>query len=245
MQVSVPIKRARRVSFTTKTSPIRRQVSDPEPINVSQVEAQTPLLKSLKNTPTLNNSGSLSKVPIQNCVNGSQNIVLPIKPSKFVLQSIRYTDKGMKKSLDSVYECDKSDSTIRYNSQLGDEERPKTPSLKIKKTCIRKTSQNSMLNLKKTNSSIETSTNVCSIEKINDIDGNNFVTAIVNKNKAEIGELLFETDKNFGYNKKNSDKIVHFKGENSNVIEIKECRPNVIPVKRTTLRHKSANRNAK
>ena len=242
MQVTVPIKRARRMSSTLRNVPVRRVLSNPEPVDSSSAEIQSPLYKPSSPAPVLNNSDQTGKVNAQSCVNNSQSVVLPIKPSKFALQSMRQTDKLTKKSLDSVCERERGSSAINYSSTPGDKSWPQTPTLNIKKTSIRKNSQNSMLNLKKTNVSTEESTNMCSIEQSKEKLEETAVTPTVIRNKGDIGDFLFDSVKNSILNNTVREKATPQKGENSSVIDIREYKPTVIPVKRTTLRHKSANR---
>lgn len=242
MQVTVPIKRTRRASSTLRNLPVRRVLSNPEPVDASSVEVQSPLYKPASPAPVLNNFDSTGKAIAQSFVNTSQNIVLPIKPSKFALQSMRHADKLMKKSLDSTCERERSGSTINYNSTPGEIARPQTPSLNIKKTSIRKNSQNSMLNLKRTNVSTEESTNMCSIEKSKERLEENVATTPASKTKGDVGDFFFDSVKNNILKNTVREKKAPLKSDNSSMIDIKEYKPTVIPVKRTTLRHKSANR---
>lgn len=184
LNVVLPIKRSRRTSCNSRTLPIRRLLSNPEALDLHMTEFHSPQLKVSAQTSIYNKSAFATKTPMPSLIPTGQGAILPIKPSRFTLQSARTSERVIKSSMELECESNKTSSVYNYESTPVDSQ-VQTSALKIKKTSIRRNSHNGMLYLKKPGSSTDGSIDKCLGDKGKNGSGRNITGYTENKANTE------------------------------------------------------------
>ena len=244
---SKPVKRQ---PNTVLKLPIKRLGSNTEQSNLDSQPCCSPLFKAEQKTLRHNNLDKNNNTHNSPIMTSSGGIKLPIKPSKFTLNSIRPIGQLKTVSIDS--EANKNQN-IALNTNCSvlskSKQRSKTPDLKIKKQTLSRNNKSSKFNLSKEGSNTDDSTIGCSIEKgiglkndnnhfsneDNDKSSSSNSNLDINKNKAGLKNLdkdAFSPETSNTDLKNKEDELSRL--NNSAVVDIE--------IKRKTLRRRPGKR---
>ena len=164
--------------------PIKRLRASPGRSNLNQQLWYSPSHKNAPKTITFDNSDKMNKRQASPILTSSGGIKLPIKPSKFVLHSIRPSTQKNAASIESKANKNKNTKYVINDSVLSKTgQRSKTPDLKIKKQTLGKSNNSKNDNLSNAPTKTGDSTTIYSTDKSLGVESHNF--NISNDNRDE------------------------------------------------------------